>query len=72
MDLVEDVDLGDVGVGTEAVVYGVFGRNGRVLAKAEDVGAGDGDGVDKRDAVPGGVDERGRIIAVNCVGLIDE
>lgn len=72
VDLVEDVNLGDVGIGTEAVVHGVFGRNGRVLAEAEDVGAGDGDSVDKGDAVPGSIDKGGRIIAVDGVGLVDE
>ena len=72
VDLMEDVQFGYVGIGTETEVVGVFGYDGGIFAEGEDVGACDGGGVEATEVVPCSVDlGRGRL-AVNGIVSVEE
>lgn len=69
---VDNVELGNVGVGAEAPFGRPLGRLGRVLAETADVGGGDAVRELVRDGLPGGVGGGGRGLAVDRGFAVEE
>lgn len=69
VDLMEDVDFSDEGIGPEAEVGRVLGGCKGVLAKFDNVVAAHGYCADVGDAVPGGIHGWRWIFAVNGWGV---
>lgn len=69
MDLVEDIDFGDIGVRAIAEGIGEFGGETRVFSCSEGIGGGDYDRVTGLDSCPSGVDFGGWRLAVDGKGV---
>ncbi len=72
VDLVQDVQLRNVGVRAKTEVVRVFGHYGGIFAESENIGFGDGGGVEVPKALARRVDFGGRGLAVNGVVGFEE